>query len=71
MSRTSAVQRCRENCPNAAKHTKDPEGYLQWHEWAEKKSKTHRQIRCEGCGLYAIWVPLSKAERAVLAHAQR
>ncbi len=39
------------------KHTPSPEGYIQWHAWAEKKSKTHRQIRCPVCGLWAIWVP--------------
>lgn len=39
------------------KHTPSPEGYIQFHAWAEKKSKTHRQIRCPVCGLWAIWVP--------------
>jgi hypothetical protein len=43
-------------CPNKSKHTKCPEAYLQWHDWADKKSKTHKQIKCEGCGLYVIWV---------------
>jgi hypothetical protein len=40
----------------ACRHTKAPEGYLQWHAWAEKKSKTHKQKKCPGCGLWAIWV---------------
>lgn len=44
-------------CPNAAKHTPAPAGYLAWDEWAEKKSKTHRQVKCTGCGRYSIWVP--------------
>lgn len=44
-------------CPNAAAHTPCPTGYLEHGEWAEKKMKTHHQIKCEGCGLYAIWVP--------------
>src|ERR1700756_4418734 len=39
------------------KHTPCPEGYLQWHTWAEKKSKTHKAIKCPNCGRYAIWVP--------------
>ena len=34
-----------------------PTGYLAWHEWAEKKARTHRQTRCPGCGLYKIWKP--------------
>jgi hypothetical protein len=36
-------------------HTPAPRGYLQWHEWAEKMGKTHRQRQCAGCGLFAIW----------------
>lgn len=38
------------------KHTPSPSGYIQWHCWAEIKSKTHRQIKCDECGLYKIWV---------------
>ena len=38
------------------KHTPCPKGYLGWHSWAEKKSKTHQQTRCPNCGLYAVWV---------------
>lgn len=38
------------------KHTKSPVGYVQWHEWADKKSKTHKQIKCLGCNRYAIWI---------------
>lgn len=37
-------------------HTPCPEGYIAWHEWAEKKSKTHKQVKCEGCGLFKIWI---------------
>lgn len=47
-------------------HTPSPDGYLAWHEWAEKKSKTHRQIKCEGCGLYKIWVPIKRRKPATL-----
>lgn len=39
-----------------------PEGYLAWNAWAEKMSKSHRQVKCPGCGLWALWVP--KKERA-------
>jgi hypothetical protein len=38
------------------KHTPCPEEYLAWHEWAERKAKTHVQERCPHCGLWAIWV---------------
>lgn len=44
-------------CPQQAGHSLQPTGYLPWHEWAEKHSKTHRQVLCSGCGLYAIWIP--------------
>jgi hypothetical protein len=39
------------------RHTPQPRGYLQWHEWAEKMDKTHTQRQCLGCGLWAIWEP--------------
>jgi hypothetical protein len=35
--------------------------YLGWHAWARKMSKTHKQIRCSGCKLYAIWEPKKPA----------
>lgn len=34
----------------------EPEGYLAWHEWAERKSKTYRQLRCREHGLFHVWV---------------
>lgn len=71
-------------CPLRAKHTKHPKwlqpsDYLGWHSWAEEKSKTHRQKRCGGCGLWVIWVPKKKrgsgkarprADRVLVAAAQ-
>ena len=42
-----------EACPREREHQYGPAGYVPWHEWAEKRSKTHRQIRCE-CGLYLL-----------------
>lgn len=42
-----------EKCRRA--HTPQPEGYLAWHEWAEKKSRRHYQVRCPHCGLYKVW----------------
>ena len=42
-------------CTNANEHTKSPDGYIEWHEWAERKGKTHRSTKCPGCGLYEIW----------------
>lgn len=59
-STTVLKYRNAEECPDAAKHTRSPEGYLEWHEWAEKKSKTHRSTRCPTCGFYAVWKPKVK-----------
>lgn len=45
-------------CSKAHLHTTDPSeplGYLAWHDWAERKSRRHYQVRCPGCGLYKIW----------------
>lgn len=50
------VDRLPDDCPDLAAHTKTPEGYIEWHEWAEEKAKTHTQIACRSCGFYSIWV---------------
>ncbi len=42
-------------CPRKHLHTRCPEGYCEWHEWAEKKGRRHYVIRCPGCELWAIW----------------
>lgn len=43
-------------CPNLIEHTVQPEGYLQWHYWAEQRYKEgYRQKKCKGCGLFTIW----------------
>lgn len=52
-----SVRNSPPECPKKDLHTPSPEGYVHWHDWAEYMSKTHRQIRCPGCGLLAIWVP--------------
>ena len=50
-------------------HTPCPEGYIQWHAWATRASKTHAQIKCQLCGLWAIWLP--EAEAKVINKADR
>lgn len=37
------------------KHTRQPDSYLEWHAWAEKKIKTHDQVECPHCGKFAVW----------------
>jgi len=39
----------------------EPHGYLDWHEWAERKSRTHTQHRCPKSGLWTIWKPKKQA----------
>ncbi len=51
-------------CPHFEDHTQSPEGYIQWHAWAETMSKTHEQIKCACCGFYAIWVPKPTPDRS-------
>ena len=46
-----------KSCPQVHLHSPQPEGYLQWHDWADKMRKTHVQKQCPGCGLWAIVVP--------------
>lgn len=50
--------------PSECQHTPCPEGYLAWHDWAEKMAETHRQKRCPVCRLWSIWVPKKVKTRA-------
>lgn len=52
----------KRDCPNIKNHTDCPSGYLQWHYWAARKSRRHKQVRCPSCGLWAIWVRRAKDE---------
>ena len=54
-------------CPHFEDHTPCPEGYIQWHAWAETMAKTHRQEKCPGCGLYEIWTPKKPTRRALIS----
>lgn len=47
----------RKPCPQEHLHTEQPVGYLEWHPWARRMSRTHKQKRCPGCNLLAIWEP--------------
>lgn len=46
-----------EGCDEIERHTACPRAYDWWHEWAEKMSKTHNQVRCPCCGFLSIWIP--------------
>lgn len=51
------VRRLAPLCPQTDRHTPEPESYVAWHLWADTMGKTHHQIQCVGCGLWAVWVP--------------
>ena len=50
----SGVEPAKIKC---ADHTPCPELYMQWHDWAEEMTVTHKQVTCPDCGLFKIWVP--------------
>lgn len=52
-------------CPNAAEHCIEGYGlsYIGWHEWANTKGRTYRNVACRGCGYYLVWRPKVSARR--------
>lgn len=46
-------------CPNCGHegpgYRHGPTGYVEWQEWANKLSKTHRQLPCPNCGRLTVW----------------
>lgn len=53
------------DCPNAVQHTPHPVGYVAHSDWADQMLKTHRQKRCDGCGILNIWEPKDPASGGV------
>ncbi len=47
-----------DDCPDVAEHHQPgiPEAYVKRQEWFTKMRKTHTQKRCQGCGLWVVWV---------------
>lgn len=45
------------SCPQRHLHTKAPDGYLEWHAFAERMAATHVQEPCTGLCGKLIWVP--------------
>ena len=48
-------------CPDQAKHTPHPTGYISHAAWAGQMLLTHRPRECPGCGACAIWEPKDPA----------
>jgi hypothetical protein len=53
----------RGSCPNIQQHAPQPEGYIAWHSWADRMSKTHTQHVCLTCGRLEIWTPKKKRKK--------
>ena len=53
-----------EACPDVKRHTKCPNGYIAWHQWADRKERTHISTRCSTCGFFAIWLPKAAGKDA-------
>lgn len=49
-------------------HTPMPEGYNERIEWVNKVSRTHAQVLCPRCGLWAIWLPKLQAKHRNKKH---
>jgi hypothetical protein len=46
----------RDACPRSDDHTPRPAG-VEPRVWLRAISKTHKQVRCSGCGRFEIWIP--------------
>ncbi len=44
-------------CPQQHLHTPGPQGYLEWHAYADHMAATHVQEPCTGLCGKLIWVP--------------
>ena len=53
----------RPPCPDAARHTPHPTGYIGHSCWAEQMLQTHVQRVCSGCGGWEIWIPKDPANQ--------
>lgn len=49
----------RYSCPHCGlkgrNYHEGPDGYIAWHEWAEKMGENYNQLPCPGCGRLTIW----------------
>ena len=48
-----------QECPNYENHEPMPIGYVEFHEYGKKLNKTHKNVKCPGCGKYRLWVERS------------
>ena len=54
---TGVFEKRGPECPNYENHEPMPTGYVEFDEWAKVKNRTHKNIKCPGCGFYRLWIP--------------
>lgn len=47
-------------CPKKTAHVLGPDKLSDWVCWSDEMLKSHQQKRCDGCGLWLVWVKESK-----------
>ena len=56
----------RVNGTPECRHTHEsPKGYAQYMAWASEMNKTHRNVKCPHCNLWASWEPRTAAPEAM------
>jgi hypothetical protein len=57
-------------CPREAEHRYGPVGYCDWHDWADRRRKTHNTKMCE-CGFYLLLEPKPVREPRAMKQSER
>lgn len=57
---TGIFKKTGQDCPNYEQHEPMPTAYVEFDGWGAKMNKTHKNVKCSGCGLYKIWVERTK-----------
>lgn len=49
---------------NCTHHHPDiPSGWANWYPWAKTMQQTHRQVQCDECHGWHIWIPVIENEK--------
>ena len=57
------IQAAKARCPDIKNHTPAPTGYIARSDWADAMMKAHYAVKCDGCGLYKIWLSKTPGKR--------
>ncbi len=44
-----------EDCPEARRHPRQPDEYIERSNWTERQAKRYTQTRCPACGFWVLW----------------